>query len=74
MTSSPTRVLPVGLVVLVGIIAACGQGRPSAMQSNELAPEPNSLEQLLAGRVSGASSFDCMAEGRPWPQDRKSVV
>jgi TonB-dependent SusC/RagA subfamily outer membrane receptor len=57
MTSSPSRVLPVGLVflgLLSGIIAACGsQGRPSAAQSNALAPDPNSLEQLLTGRVSG---------------------
>jgi iron complex outermembrane receptor protein len=37
----------------LGIIAACAQGRPSAAQANELAPEPNTLEQLLAGRVSG---------------------
>ena len=53
MTSSPSRVLPVGLVVLVGILSACAQGRPSARQANDLAPEANSLEQLLAGRVSG---------------------
>jgi TonB-dependent SusC/RagA subfamily outer membrane receptor len=53
MTTSPLRVLPVGLVFLLGIIAACAQGRPSAAQANDLAPDPASLEQLLAGRVSG---------------------
>jgi len=54
MTSSSARVLPVGLVgLLAGILAACAQGRPSTAPSNVLAPEPASIEQLLAGRVSG---------------------
>lgn len=54
MTSSSARVLPVGLVVLlVGSIAACAQGRPTAAEANSLAPEPATLEQLLAGRIAG---------------------
>lgn len=60
MTSSPSRVLPVRLVVLVvlvvlstGSIAACAQQQPSAAEVNALAPEPATLEQLLAGRVAG---------------------
>jgi len=58
MTSSPSRVLPVSL--LVGIIAACAHGgtapppSPSTVTSEELErPSAVSLEQLLAGRVSG---------------------
>ena len=60
MTSSPSRVLPVGL--LVGILAACASGRgpapspPSAstVTSDEMARQPAmSLEQMLAGRISG---------------------
>jgi TonB-dependent SusC/RagA subfamily outer membrane receptor len=54
MTSSPARVLPVGLVgLLAGILAACSHGRPSAAQSSVPAAEPASVEQLLAGRVAG---------------------
>ncbi len=66
MTSSPLRVLPVGL--LVGIIAACAHGAgqsegalspapppsPSTVTSDEMARQPaGSLDQLLAGRISG---------------------
>lgn len=62
MTSSPSRVLPVSL--LVGIIAACAQGRgpalpppsPSTVTSDELARQPTmSLEQMLAGRIAGVT-------------------
>lgn len=54
MTSSPLRVLPVGLVVLlVGSIAACAQRQPSAADSNAVAPQAATLEQMLAGRVAG---------------------
>jgi TonB-dependent SusC/RagA subfamily outer membrane receptor len=57
MTSSPTRVLPVGLVglvgLLVGIIAACAHGRPAAATSDEIPPPAGSLEQVLAGKISG---------------------
>jgi TonB-dependent SusC/RagA subfamily outer membrane receptor len=72
MTSSQSRVLPVGL--LVGIIAACGRGAvqvepaPSPDPSAPSAPSPSivrseeparqhaaSLEQLLAGRISGVT-------------------
>jgi len=60
MTSSPSRVLPVSL--LVGIIAACAHGgtapppspSPSTVTSEELERQSAvSLEQLLAGRISG---------------------
>lgn len=61
MTSSPSRVLSVGLVVLLaGIIAACAHGgtapppSPSTVTEEEIERAPVvSLEQLLAGRVSG---------------------
>jgi TonB-dependent SusC/RagA subfamily outer membrane receptor len=53
MTSSPLRVLPAGL--LVGFIAACAQARaPAPPPPTPLVVQPaGSLEQLLAGRVSG---------------------
>ena len=54
MTSSPSRVLPVVLLVLLsGAIAACGRQYLSAADANAVAPEPATLEQLLAGRVAG---------------------
>ena len=60
MTSSPSRVLPVGLLVLVGIIAACSRGgsvpppSPSTVTSEELEQQnASSLAEMLAGRVSG---------------------
>lgn len=59
MTSSPSRVLPVG--VFIATIAACAHGRgappppsPSTVTSDEIARQPAvSLEQLLAGRIAG---------------------
>jgi TonB-dependent SusC/RagA subfamily outer membrane receptor len=55
MTSSPTRVLPVGL--FIATIAACAHGRASTVTSDRVAPPPpvGSLAQMLAGRVSGAT-------------------
>lgn len=58
MTSSPARVLPVGLLSLVGlltgVIGACAHGRASTVTSDQVPPPVGSIEQLLSGRVSGA--------------------
>jgi TonB-dependent SusC/RagA subfamily outer membrane receptor len=66
MTSSPARILPVGLVgLLAGTIVACASGgvvqaRPAPSPS-PFSPAPvivhpaTSLEQLLAGRISGVT-------------------
>ncbi len=57
MTSSPSRALPVGLLSLVGLltgaIGACAHGRPATVTSDQVPPPVVSLEQMLAGRVSG---------------------
>jgi len=53
MTSSRSRVLPVAL--LTGIIAACAQARPATAAPEQVPAPAGSLEQLLAGRVAGAT-------------------
>ncbi len=53
MTSSRSRVLPVAL--LTGIVAACAQGRPATAAPEQVPAVAGSLEQLLAGRVAGAT-------------------
>jgi iron complex outermembrane receptor protein len=56
MTSSRSRVLPVGLLGLIaGVITACAHGGASTVASKEIPPTAGSLEQLLAGRVSGVT-------------------
>ena len=63
MTSSTSRVLP---IALVSLIAACAHApattavespapAASTTESKESPPVANSLEQMLAGRVSGAT-------------------
>jgi TonB-dependent SusC/RagA subfamily outer membrane receptor len=56
MTSSPSRVLLVGLVgLLVAIVAACAHAPSTSNVTSEEIPQPvGSLSQMLAGRVSGA--------------------
>lgn len=50
MTSSPSRVLPVGLIVL---LVACAARQPSSEPQTLVPVEPATLEQMLAGRVAG---------------------
>ena len=53
MTSSRSCVLPIAL--LTGIIAACVHGQPASAAPEQVPPVAGSLEQLLAGRVAGAT-------------------
>src|SRR5882724_11670171 len=62
MTSISSRVLPVAFISLISACAsapatsiAAAPASPAPTTSKELPPPVRSLEQLLAGRVSGAS-------------------
>jgi len=51
MTSAPLRVLSVSL--LAGIIASCTHAPGTARVAEPIPPRNETLEQMLAGRVSG---------------------
>ena len=55
MTSAASRFLPVGLALLAGAITACAHApATSAAPPRPVPPPVGSLEQMLAGRISGA--------------------